>query len=192
MLSGAGIFIIQNYKGRKVALLFGNNKEYSDPGGYIDFGETTIEAACREAREESCNLLKLDSIKVKKMAFPIINGGYISYFLYVQNLSLRDYYHNTNIVFNKCNPYKHRHWMETNRATRIELGELIKNSIMNNNFMRDIDGNVIRVRGRVLGIVREALRNNVFLSMVYPINLNPQLTYYSRMSCLIGTHTYIL
>lgn len=192
MLSGAGVFIIQNYKGRNVVVLFGNNTEYSDPGGTIDFGETSIEAACREAREESGNLLKLEPKILRNIAIPIQHRNYMSYFIYIKNLSLKDYYHNMNLIYSKCDPYKHHHWMETNRATRINLDELIKNSVMNNNLIRDIDGRVIRVRRRVLEVMREALRRNIFLQLIYPYELNPKLTFYSRMPCLIGTHTYTL
>jgi hypothetical protein len=193
MLSGAGIFIIEKYKNKIVAVLFGKkNKEYNEPGGVIDPGETPEETACRETREETSNLIKIDPTIIKKISYPIKLHKYMSYVIYIQNLSFRDYYHNNNLITNKCNKVKHHFWMETNSVIRIELKTLIKNALNNNNIMNDINEKTVMVRGRTLGIAKLLVDTNFFQNFPRPYNLHRKLTISSRLKCLIGTKTYTL
>jgi hypothetical protein len=192
MLTGSGIFIIENYKNKKVVVLFGNDEEYSDLGGKIDKGESSIDSACREAREESCNLFKFKPEQIKEISIPIQHRNYVSYFIYIKNLSLKNYYHNKDLIYAKCNKNTHHHWMETNKATRIDLDVLIEKSLINNNIMYDINGNKIQVRTRVLDLMNKAIKNGLFRQLKTPIDLYPKLTVQSKMKCLVGTYTYVL
>jgi hypothetical protein len=61
-ITGAGILVVEFYKNTNCYVLFRSphSKEYNDPGGLIDPGETPQESACRECREETANLLKFN------------------------------------------------------------------------------------------------------------------------------------
>jgi hypothetical protein len=188
MLTGAGIFIVENYKNNLVAILFGNKgHDYNEPGGSIDPGETPEETACRETREESANLIQIKPHELKQISIPILYKRYMSYIIYINKISARDHYHNVKLVFSKCKPHC---WKENSSMVRIDLQKLIKNSIINKNIMRDIDGNFIRVRQRTLGVVKQAI--NIFSKLRHSIYLHQNVTFISRMPCLIGTYTYTL
>lgn len=191
MLTGAGIFIVQNYKNKNVVVLFGkNHKDYNEPGGIIDPGETPEEAACRETREETANLIKIKPHQLKKIGTPIRHHNYLSYIIYIKNLSLKDYYHNINLLQRKCNRRKHHHWMETDTAKRIDLDVFIKYVLADKNIIPDINGKMIPVRNRTIGIIKKGL--NDFEKLKNPVKLNDKVTVMSKMKCLIGTYTYIL
>jgi hypothetical protein len=192
MLTGSGIFIIENYKNKRVVVLFGNDEEYNDLGGKIDHGESSIDSACREAREESCNLFKFKPEQIRNISVPVQHRNYMSYFIYIKNLSLKNYYHNKNIIYGNCDRNIHHYWMETNKAARIDLDVLIENSLKNNNIMYDINGNKIQVRMRVVDLMNNAIKKGVFNKLIIPKDLYPKLTIQSKMKCLIGTHTYVL
>lgn len=192
MLTGSGIFIIQNYKNKKVVVLFGNDIEYNDLGGTIDYDETSLDTACREAREESCNLVNFKPEQIKQISYPVQYRNYVSYFVYINKLSLKDYYYNKKIIYNNCDKNKYKHWMETNKATRIDLDILIKNSLIYNNNVYDIRGKKIQVRNRVIDLIKKAYQMGIFYKLDVPIDLYPKITFDSKMKCLIGTRTYIL
>ncbi len=184
--TGAGIFIIENYKGNLVAVLFGNKgRNYDDPGGLIDPGETPIETACRETREETANLIKISPDELHKISHKIIYKNYVSYVIFVENLSSKDYYHNINLVFGKCKPH---FWKENSSMIRIDLQRLIKNTLANNDIVKDINGNYVKIRGRTLGIVKNAFP--FLANLKCPTRLKRNKTIKSRMACLIGTYTY--
>jgi hypothetical protein len=187
-LTGAGIFIVENNNNNLVAILFGNKgHEYSELGGVIDPGETPEETASREAKEESANLIQIKPHELKQISIPILHHKYMSYIIYINKISARDYYHNVKLVFGKCKPHV---WKENSSMVRIDLQNLIQNSMANKNIMKDIDGNLIRVRDRTIGIVKKAI--NTFSNLKNPITLHQNVTFTSRMSCLIGTYTYTI
>jgi ADP-ribose pyrophosphatase YjhB (NUDIX family) len=185
-LSGAGIFIIENFDNHQVALLFGmKNGEYNEPGGTIDPGEKPEVTACRETREETANIINIKPDELLKIAIPIQHKQYMSYVIYLDKINTNDYYHNVKIIFNKCRPHV---WKENNSIARINLNELIQNSHDNKNIMKDINGKNIFIRNRTLGIAKKI--NNILNNLKKPITLYQNITLHSRLSCLIGTFTY--
>jgi hypothetical protein len=190
MYKSAGIYIIEKYKNNIVVVLFGKkNIQYCEPGGIIDPGETSIETACRETREESANLIKITPNELQQISNDsIIANKHISYIIHVNNLSINDYYNNINIIFNKC---KHHHcWKENNDMVRIDLKLLINNSLKGINQIHDINNNLINLRSRIIDLTKNGAHKLLNKYTLYVLNRN--LTTNSRMNCLNGTIYYSL
>jgi ADP-ribose pyrophosphatase YjhB (NUDIX family) len=189
-IKGAGILIIENYKNNLVVTLFGNQgKEYSDLGGVMDPGETPIKAACREAREESANLIKIEPDELKNIGNSVTISAYKAYIVYIKNLSIQAYQQNVKKVFQDCNK---RVWKENNSMTRIPLDRMIDTVIKNNKQVRDINNNKIKIRGRTIKIIEKAIDILDNIHTQIPHYLHQNVTLDSRMQCLIGTYTYTL
>jgi 8-oxo-dGTP pyrophosphatase MutT (NUDIX family) len=189
-LTGAGIFLIEKYKGNVVAVLFGKKKYiYDDPGGMIDSGETYAQAACRETREETANLINIDSRIIDKIAIPILSSKYVSYILYVDSINRKDYLHNVRIIFDKC---KLDCWKENNSMVRIDLRKLLNAAANNNYKIEDIRGNLVNVRERTIRIINQSrdILNNILLGLSQPVSLYKTKVENNRMNCLIGTYSY--
>jgi hypothetical protein len=186
-IKGAGILIIENYKNNIVAVLFGDKKEFSDLGGVLDDGETPLEAACREAREESANLFKFEPNELKKNSIPITILAYKCYIVYVKGINATDYRHNINQVLSDC---RSRVWKENDTMVRVPLKELIKSVKSNDNFVTDVGGREIKIRPRAIAIVKAALNELGDIHLQEPYYLYQNVTLSSKMKCLIGTYTY--
>jgi len=85
-ISGAGVIILEKYKGINTITLFGKkNIRYEDPGGLVDTGEKTYETASRECREESANLINISSDDLKMLSGePVLVGSYMVYIIYIE------------------------------------------------------------------------------------------------------------
>lgn len=190
MFTGAGILIVELYMGSPVITLFGmNGMNYSDPGGMIDMGETPDQAAHRECREETENLINIQPHELLQYAIPIMVKQYMSYILYIENLSFQDYAHNVNLIYNGCNA---RSWKETNSMARVPINNMILAAQSFLNYAIDINGTTVRIRERTMLIVRNAVNILSGLSSARPIPLYRHLVTSSRMPCLIGTITYTI
>jgi 8-oxo-dGTP pyrophosphatase MutT (NUDIX family) len=185
-ITGAGIFIVEDLNGIKVATLFGNwGGVYSEPGGIIDMSETPEQCACRETQEETANMLSLEPHELSQIAVKVVKDKYVSYIVYLKNLSDVVYYQNVFKIFGKCDSHV---WKETNSMVRIPLQDLINTALAHKEWVRDINGLLVQVRGRTLGIVRNFV--NVFSTLQNPIILNQNYVLNNKMRCLIGTSTY--
>jgi hypothetical protein len=194
--TGAGIFIIENYNGKPVILLFGkNNKFYSDAGGNIDKDETPEETACRETREETANLINIKPIQLENISKKVIINSYISYFIYIDKIKTRDYYNNVEIIFDKCKEY---FWKESNCIARIYLDEFfekIKTYDFNAKkitYIKDIHDKHIQIRPRVLFIIKEGMNVLKNVNSMKITNFTPKITINSKIDCIIGTTSYII
>lgn len=181
-ITGAGIMIVEFYKNTNCYVLFRSprSKEYNDPGGLIDPGETPQETACRECREETANLLKFN---VNDLSYHVKVGGYISYIVYVNGLSKMDYQNNIRITHAGC---AHQ-WTETDRMVRIPIININFNTLP---YVWDYDGNSILLRGRTSRIIKETAKILVNILQARPVQLHKQVTQVSRNKCLLGTITY--
>ena len=122
-ITGAGILLLENYHDTPVITLFGNNqKNFEELGGFIDKKETPAEAAYREGREESCNLVYIRPEELTKYGTPVKHKEFMAYIMYIENLSHRDYHANMRKVHKKC---KGHHWKETSEMTRFHLNDII-------------------------------------------------------------------
>ncbi len=191
MITGSGVFVIELYKSVPVVVLFGlNNTNFSDPGGLIDYGETIEQAACRECREETANLINIKPYELTQISVPIISKQYKSHIIYIQNLSSRDYVHNVNQIFNTCFD---DHWKETNTITRVNLLEIINAARNYFSVVYDIYGRQCGIRERVMDLVR--VGNPTFMSLINnnsPTIFTRNLVMTSRIPCLIGTYSYAI
>jgi hypothetical protein len=189
-VKGAGIFVIENYKNNLVAVLFGkHNEEYSDLGGVLDPGEKAAFTACREAREESANLIKIEPNELKQIAIPINHLSYRSYVIYVTNLNETDYQHNIKKILKDC---KQHAWKENDSMTRILLDDLLETVIEGFDTVHDINDRKINIRARTIAIVKTGMAIFKSLYSKIPHKLYQNVTLDSKMNCLIGTYTYTL
>lgn len=181
-ITGAGIMIIESYKNTNCYVVFRSprSKEYNDPGGLIDPGETPPETACRECREETANLLKFS---VNDLSYHVKVGGYISYAVYVNGLRKMDYQNNIRITHSGC---AHQ-WAETDQMVRVPIMNVDYNRLPR---VKDYDGNDILLRGRTSRIMKEMAKIIVNVLQSKPIQLIRHVTQVSRNKCLLGTTTY--
>lgn len=185
--TGAGIFIIEEYKNKKCVLLFGmKNKRYCETGGYRDEGETIEETACRETKEESLNLINITPKEIKMIGKPIINKNYVGYFILIKEIDLNNYFHNIGIVYKNCDDHC---WKETNDVVRIELDKMIENSKTMNLEIQDINGKSILIRDRTMELFINGLS---IIDTLTKINLQISQVVYSKLKCLKNTFTYTI
>ncbi len=193
MLTGAGILILELYNSNIVVTLFGMNAtNYSDLGGHIDPGETPQDAAYREGREESENLINIKPHELLQYGIPIIFKQYLCYIIYVQNLSFQDYAHNVNIIHSGCQGHYANVWKESNSMARIPLNNIISSAQNSLNYAYDVTGGMVYIRGRTMGIIRNSINTLLGIANTQPLQLYKHLVTTSRMPCLIGTYTYTL
>ena len=193
MLTGAGILILELYKSNIVVTLFGMNAtNYSDLGGHIDPGETPQDAAYREGREESENIINIKPHELLQYGIPIIFKQYLCYILYVKNLSFQDYAHNVNIIHSGCQGRHSNVWKESNSMTRIPLNNIITSAQNSLNYAYDVTGGMVYIRGRTMGIIKTSINTLLGIANTQPLQLYKHLVTTSRMSCLIGTYTCTL
>lgn len=200
-LTGAGVFIIEQYKGTPVVVLFREeNGTYSDPGGHIDKGESPHHAAYRELREETCNLIHLKPKQLATLAAQILVKEYLVYMMFVENLSYTNYMRNCNHIKTVCTSCGIRpgesktckHWWETDHMVRIPVKHILHAAVTNSEIVYDFDMVPVRLRDRVLAIVKTAYHIIEALIKLKPFKLTKQLVHASRIPCLVGTVTYTL
>lgn len=184
---GAGILVLEKYKGNPCVTLFGINNAFTDTGGYIDKGESPERAAYRECREESANLIHIKPKELLKYGIPIIRKGYISYLIYVKNLSSTDYFTNLGQIRNQCSA---KSWMETSDMARIKINNIINAVNMGISVVNDVNGRKIKIKNRTLGLIKVAQNAIINLVKTTPLKLKRQVVANSRMPCLIGTIAY--
>lgn len=185
---GSGILIIESYNGTNVVTLFEDKKGMcADLGGYIDKGENPEEAACREAQEESANLLTIKPDQLLKIGRPSNIGGYISYIIYVMGLSRKTYKNNLKQIERKC---KQKHWKETRKMIRFPLNNIINISQQHIQITSDVDGKQRTIRDRTTAIIRKGVNLINQLIMGKPHVLRRKKIKKSDMKCLIGTTTF--
>jgi len=192
-IGGSGILIVENYNNKPYLLLFsGKSNDYDEPGGVLDEGEKSEETACRETREETCNIINIKPDELKMMVTPqyqVYIKTYLAYILYIENINIKDFEHNVKKVFKNC---KDRHWKEKYKITRVPINNILQSIESNINLVYDIDHKAIMVRERTLAIVKKALKILTNINLSCPITLTRNITQNSKMRCLIGTYTYTL
>lgn len=201
-ITGAGILIIELYHGQQVCTLFGlNGKNYSDVGGSRDDGEIPIQTACRETKEETCNLItikptELQSLYQQNSVKMIQVKHYICYVIYINEIDARDYFYNVDIVFNQCRMSEYR---ESNSMARIPWGNMVTASMNNLNHAIDLNGDYVHIRKRTIDCVREFMAQYGGAPNLQPqsYNLQPIQLYKhnvtsSSFPCLVGTYTYTI
>lgn len=188
-MKGAGILIIEKFNNTNVVLLFGKkNIQYEDTGGLIDNNDKSyVMAACRETREETANLFNLDGNIIKKIGHPIQINKYISYAIYVNKININYYYHNIEIVLNKC---KYHSWKENNDVVRVDLNKLIYNAHKKISYINDIYNKTVKIRDRTLNIIKKDAIYFLNINKQKPIELNINKILQSEMNCLINTYSY--
>lgn len=189
---GAGVLIIESYNGMDVVTLFEDKKGMcADLGGYIDKGESPEEAACREAREESANLLTVKPNQLLKIARPCNIGGYVSYIIYVMGLSRKIYKNNLKHIEEKC---KSKHWKETRKIVRFPLSNIINVAEQHIQIVSDVDGKQRTIRDRTTAVIRKGVNLIRSLISAKPHVLRRKKIKESEgggnMKCLIGTTTF--
>ena len=190
MIAGAGIFVVESYQNTPVVPLFGmHGTEYSEPGGRIDPGEMPQDAAYREGREETANLINIGPNELLQYAAPVTVHQYMAYVIYIEGISYSDYMYNVNLINNGCHQ---RVWKETNSMVRIPLNNIIVAAQNNINYAADIYGASVFIRGRTLAIVRAAANILWNIANSRPIPLYKHLVTSSHLPCLIGTYTYTM
>lgn len=190
-ITGAGILLLELYKNNPVITLFGNNnKKFEELGGSIDKKETPVEAAYREGREESCNLVYIRPEELTKYGTPVKNKEYVDYIMYIENLSHKDYHANMRKVHKKC---KGHSWKETSEMARFHLNDIINAAQRKKNTVKDINGIKRDIRGRTTDIIRKSvdLLYHMYMNN-YPALMTRQKVKKSRKKCLVGTITYTL
>lgn len=185
--SGAGILIIESYKGRKVITLFGmKNGEFSDPGGKKDPGESIEHTAYRETREETLNLITLKPEELEKIGRPITLKEYLCFVIYVEGINHQDYNHNKQLV-NRCRPSS---WKETNTIARFDVKEMMNTIYGKRLTAKDINGGIRKIRKRTLELIEKS--ESIIKGFTQPYKLEKYHVNNSRLGCLIGTNTYRL
>jgi len=192
-IKGSGLFLLEKYKGVIVVVLFGiKNFQYDDLGGTIDKNEHYTHTAYREVREESANLLNIKPKELLLYANQVKLKYYLSFILYVENISFRDYMFNVNIIRNKCKDRKYRCWKETNHMVRIPLVNLLKSMKTNTDYAMDINGKLVRVRGRVFSILKHGYEQIKDILKKQPKKMVRRIVTKSRHNCLLGSITYTM
>lgn len=181
-LTGAGIMIIETYKNMNCFVLFKSSKndEYNDPGGLIDPGESPLETACRECREETANLLKFNP---SDLSHNVVVGDYISYIAYVNGIHKTHYRQNIKIVKQKCS----HHWKENDKLVRVPIDKIDVKKLP---YAKDYEGNTILLRGRTSRIVKAILNILPTILKHSPYQLKKNITKLSRNPCLLKTISY--
>jgi hypothetical protein len=188
---GAGILILELYKGNPVFTLFGKNMaNYSDLGGKSDPGEKPEETAHRESREESANLINISPYEINNYTVPIVHNQYLSYIIYVEGVYFSDYAHNVNHIQQNCRGKKLKFWKETNSMARIPLNNMLTAAQNYLDYAVDVMGNPVNIRKRTMGIVRDAYSVLSNFMSFKPLKLYKHLVTSSHLPCLIGTYTY--
>lgn len=187
-VGGAGILIIEQYMGTNVITLFGGRRYiFEDLGGKLDKGETPEEGACREAQEESANLLTIRPHELLKISKVCDLDGFLSYIIYVTGLKESVYKKNVQQIFKKC---KSKHWKETRKMTRIPLDAIINSTQQYINIVPDINGKQRTIRDRTSIIIRKSVHLIKSMIQSQPHTLVKKEIMKSKMRCLIGTKTF--
>lgn len=170
--TGAGVVLIEAYNDRKVGrrglavILFqGRDGSYAEGGGGVDAGETPLQAAARELKEESRGLFRLAPRSLHGPAATIGGGRYVVFCARVvgprgHGIRRADYEANMREIdavagVPAC-------WRETVAMTRVFVGDLVAAGLAGVRpgaqlRVPDVYGRTVRVHQRAAAALRKLL-----------------------------------
>lgn len=184
--TGAGILLLEKYNNQDVICLFNENGNFTEPGGGIDIGESVEEAAYREGREETSNLITILPYELQQFGSPIIHNEYVCFALYITGLSESVYNKNLSLT-QRC---KSKSWNETDGFVRFPLKKILVAATKGETKAIDINGKERNIRDRTMKLLTKSVNVLMGLTLTQPHNLIKHLITNSKMDCLIGTYTY--
>lgn len=169
--TGAGIIMLEEYKGKLAIILFHNKYKYTfeDPGGQRDNMEDLKDTASRELTEESANTFRIDKNMLKDNN-AVRHYEYVGYFVYVRGPLNNNDYQIHSEIYNKNRRMISKNkapdvWRETDTMTRIYVNELLKPNILTAKGkvnVTDVYGNKIIMSSRPKALVRKAIQVGLF------------------------------
>ena len=188
--SGAGVIVIENYyKNNKTIPCFviarnKASKQYSDFGGSYEKKHKNIAYTARfELLEESANLLNIPiNHFTRRNSFDLnasstgIQKYYKVFVIKINGIARKYFNHNINTITKQHAPHQ---WKETDDIahipiTNIDIIAINKRGIVT---LKDVDGRIITIAGRLKGILRHLTEkltyNNKF---VFNINRTQNIT----------------
>lgn len=175
--TGSGILLYEYDKKKDdiIFYLFKNARSgsYNDIGGLKDKKDgTLIDTACREANEESADLIHIDRDVLKETAKIIKLTKYVCFVLNIKSniISKNDYLHNLQQM--KIDNQK-KYWQETNDFIKVSMNDLINNGIETNKITHMFHINNNKINSRVKVVIKKIISKNVIdeLKITKPVKL---------------------
>lgn len=139
-ITGAGVVLLETYKGKQCVTLFRDknrrsdkgHKMYEEGGGRLELGESKAGGAVRELKEESCNLFRLDPRSLTDhQIYHDLHRRYRAYIVHVEGpnnqISSKRYYKNLRILKRNDAP---KDWLDTDRMGRFEVKQLLSDNLL--------------------------------------------------------------
>ncbi len=207
---GAGVIILENYKGKLALTLFKNTSsgKYDCPGGKIDDAKIAIEnTASKELREETINMFNINPTNlIHSVDIPSGKKLYRAYVIHVQGPTDKNGKHpifsavySTNMAVIGASKGVPHEWRETSDIARLYVDQFCsdyKSGHSGDLVTTDASGNSIVLNGRDKKLILTAISSG-FISKKGTTTL-PLLTMrhskigVSSKSFLIGTSSYEL
>lgn len=175
--TGSGILLYEYDKQNDdiIFYLFRNARSgsYNDIGGLKDKKDASLfDTACREANEESADLIHVDKELLKENAETIRLTKYVCFVLNVKPnvISKNDYLQNLQQM--KIDNRK-KYWQETNDFIKVSLNELIKNDIETNKITHMFFVNDNKINSRVKVVIKKIISRDLIdkLKTIKPVKL---------------------